>query len=62
MNIKVLGVEVEQSPYLVRVVLFLLGWVAGQGVHLVELTVGMTQVVPIQIGLGWVALWEVGLD
>ena len=62
-NIKVLTVEVEQSPHLVMVHRSLVELRVGQGVSLEVQHFGMvSQVVLMQIGLGWVALWEVGLD
>ena len=52
-SIKVLGVVVEQSLCLV-VLMFSMVWVEVQW----EVT---SQVDSVQIGLGWVAMWEVGL-
>ena len=63
MNIEVFGAVTEQFLCLVRVRLNLVVPGVGQWVCLDVEHFGMVlQVVPMQIGLGWVALWEVGLD
>ena len=57
-SIEVWGVVMEQSPCLVRVRKNLME--PGVGVGLRVLHVG--NFVLMQVGLGWVAQWEVGLD
>ena len=57
-SIKGLGVVVEQSPCLVRHLFSMVPEVVPMEIVVVE---AISQIVQMQIGLGWVALWEVGL-
>ena len=62
-SIMVLGAVVEQSPHLVKLKFSMVSVVVPQEIH----SEGTSQVHLVQlqwwvqIGLGWVALWEVGL-
>ena len=61
-NIVVLGAEVEQSPHLEKLKSSMVLVVMPQEVHSgVTSQVYLVPLQWVQIGLGWVALWEVGL-